>query len=59
MKDTLYDRVFGSWKSTLVGTGLIAVAVSLVYFEKATLTEAGLFVAGGIALFFKKDGKKD
>lgn len=53
----MVDRIFKSWKTTAIGLLIIAIAGASVYLDKATLPEAGLFIAGGITLFFVKDGK--
>lgn len=54
----MIDRVFRSWKTTLVGVLIIAIAAGAVYLDKATLTEAGAFMGVGIGLFFMKDKKE-
>jgi hypothetical protein len=51
----LVERIFKNWKSTLIGALIIIGALAAVYAGKATLTEAGAFIVGGITLFFIKD----
>jgi len=53
----MIERLFKNWKTSLIGLLIIVGSMTLVFFEKASLTEAGLFMAGGISLFFLKDGK--
>lgn len=53
----MIERIFKNWKTTLLGLLIIISALGFVYLEKATLTEAGAFMAAGIALFFAKDSK--
>lgn len=50
----MIDRIFKSWKSSLLGVGIIAACLVMVFAEKATLTEVGVFIAGGLyALYYK------
>ena len=51
----MIDRIFKNWKTTITGLVIVLGALIMVYFEKATLTEASLFIAGGITLFFVND----
>ena len=37
----MFDRIFKNWRTTALGTTVIIASLLLVYFEKATLTEAG------------------
>ncbi|BDD13139.1 hypothetical protein FUAX_55710 (plasmid) [Fulvitalea axinellae] len=53
----LVTRVFKNWKTSLLGLVILTGALGAVYTGKASLTEAGLFIAGGIGLFFTRDGK--
>ena len=54
----MIDRITKSWKTTLVGTLIILGALAAVFVDKASLTEAGGFIAVGIGLFFTKEGNK-
>lgn len=53
----MIDRIFNNWKSSMVGVFLLVVPLVLVYFEKATLSEVGVFwgVALTLIFFYKKD----
>ena len=51
----LIERLFFSWKTTLIGMSIIAVCFLLVFLEKATLTEVSTFTLGGFYLLFIKD----
>lgn len=51
----MFERVFKSWKTTIVGLVVFAVGCILVYSEKATLTEFGGFLGVAFALLFSKD----
>lgn len=52
MKKQITDRIFKSWKTTLIGIVLIASAILAVFEDKATLTEALFFITGGVGFFF-------
>lgn len=54
----MIDRIFRNPKTTLIGLILMAIGLVFVWFEKATLTEYGAFLAGGFALMMSKDGDK-
>lgn len=51
----MVDRIFKSWKTTVVGLALFLSGMLLVAFDKASLTEAGAFFGVAFALFFSKD----
>ena len=51
----MIERIFKSWKSSLVGLILFLSGIALVVFEKATLTEAGAFFGMAFVLFFTKE----
>ena len=51
------DRIIKSWETTLIGALLIIGAITLVFLDKATLTEAGTFIVIGGGLFFAKNKK--
>ena len=53
----MIDRILKSWKTTAIGVLIIAMAGGAVYFDKATLTEAGAFMVLGMGMFFAKDRK--
>lgn len=53
--NNLIDRIFKSWKTSLIGLLVILGSLGLVYAEKASLTEALAFIVGGIGLFFIKE----
>jgi len=49
------ERIFKNWKTSLLGAVVILGALGAVFYNKATLTEAGGFMAVGLGLFFMKD----
>ncbi len=55
IKAGVVDRIFKSWKTTLIGSIIILGSLGMVYAGKATLTEAGAFIGLGIGAFFLKD----
>jgi hypothetical protein len=54
----MFDRIFKNWRTTALGTTVIIASLLLVYFEKATLTEAGAFIVAGLGFIFAKDESK-
>lgn len=52
----MIDRIFKNWKTTVAGAAVMLACFTLVYFEKATLTEVSIFFTGGLAMLFMKDG---
>jgi len=55
----MIDRIFKSWKSSLVGVLLFSAGIGLVAFEKSTLTEAAAFFGIAFVLFFTKEKTND
>lgn len=53
----MYDRVIRNWKTSLPFWLVLIVGLALVYFEKATLTEVGVFLGVLLPLLFVKDPK--
>lgn len=53
----MIERVFGNKKTTIVGVTLLGLCFTAVFIGKATLTDVSVFMMGGFALFFAKDGK--
>ena len=51
-------RVFKSWRTSLIGAGLIIAALGAVYIGRATLTEAALVLPVAFTLMFIKDPAK-
>lgn len=51
----LIERLFFSWKTTIIGMSILAVCFLLVFLEKASLTEVSTFTLGGFYLLFIKD----
>ena len=51
----MIDRIFKNWKTTMLGVGIIVASFSLVFFEKATLSEVSVFLGGGFVMLFVKD----
>lgn len=54
----MIDRIFKNWKTSIIGAVLIASSMTLVFLEKATLTEVGAFLVVATGLFFTKDKVK-
>lgn len=54
----MIDRIFRNWKTTVLGLLLVAITLIFVWFGKATLTEASVFITGGVAMLFMKDTNK-
>lgn len=55
MFEPLINRLFKSWKTTVLGLAIIVVCFVLVFLEKASLTEVSTFTIGGFYLLFLKD----
>ena len=55
IQEKLKARVLGHYKTSLVGSLLIIGALTLVWFEKATLSECVPFWVGAFGLFLAKD----
>lgn len=53
----MFDRIFNNWKTSVLGIILMCASFAFVFWEKATLTEAGAFLGVAFALFFTKDPK--
>lgn len=51
----LIERIFKNWKTTLLGLAMIIACFVLVFLEKATLTEASVFIVGGFTMLFLRD----
>lgn len=51
------NRIFGNWKSSLLGAILVLICFALVFFQKATFAEVSLFVIAGFGLMGVKDPK--
>jgi len=51
----LIERIFKNWKTTLLGLAMIIACFVLVFIEKATLTEASVFIVGGFTMLFLRD----
>lgn len=55
----MFDRIFGSWKSSLVGALIIFLCVGLLWFDKITPLQSGIgLVAILLFLFDDKKFKK-
>jgi len=55
----LIERIFRNPRTTILGLLIITLCFTLVFLEKATLTEVGTFLIGAFALLFLKDPKED
>ena len=55
MEKPLAERIFKNWKTSIIGLIVLLGSLGMVYFEKATLGEAGVFLGIGFGLFFIKD----
>ena len=51
----LIERIFKNWKTTLLGLAMIIACFVLVFLEKASLTEASVFIVGGFTMLFLRD----
>lgn len=51
----MIDRIFKSWKTSILGLLIILAGFLLVWFGKATLTEFSGFITGGMVLLFTKE----
>jgi hypothetical protein len=51
----LIERIFKNWKTTLLGLAMIVACFVLVFIEKASLTEASVFIVGGFTMLFLRD----
>jgi chromate transport protein ChrA len=51
----LIERIFKNWKTTLLGLAMIVACFVLVFLEKASLTEASVFIVGGFTMLFLRD----
>lgn len=51
----MYNRVFGNWKTSCLGLGLMLISLTLVWLGKASLSDCGTFIGGAMVLFFSKD----
>jgi hypothetical protein len=51
----MLERIFSSWKTTVIGLVILVVSLVFVWFERATLTEVSIFLMGGFAFLFTKD----
>lgn len=55
----IQERIFGSWKTTLVGVAIILGALGLVYQGMAKLAEVVPFWVGAFGFFLSKDKKSE
>ena len=51
----IFTRIFTHYKTSGIGLALIVGALTLVWFEKATLSECVPFWVGAFGLFLAKD----
>ena len=51
----LIERIFKNWKTTVLGLAMILACFVLVFLEKASLTEASVFIVGGFTMLFLRD----
>jgi hypothetical protein len=51
----LIERIFKNWKTTLLGLAMIVACFVLVFIEKASLSEASMFIVGGFTMLFLRD----
>ncbi len=52
------ERIFKSWRTSVLGIGLILISIVAVFLGKATLTEAALVLPVAFTLMFIKDPSK-
>ena len=57
----MIDRIFKSWRNTVIGLLILLLPLALVFTGKSTLTEAAAFISTllGIFFVFKKDSDAD
>ncbi len=55
----MIDRLFRNWKTTVIGSVVLITCFAFVWFGAATLSELGVFLAGGFTMLFLKDPKDD
>ena len=53
----MLERIFSSWKTTVIGLVILVISLVFVWFERATLTEVSIFLMGGFAFLFTNDPK--
>jgi hypothetical protein len=51
----LIERIFKNWKTTVLGLAMILACFVLVFMERASLTEASVFIVGGFTMLFLRD----
>lgn len=54
----IFDRVFKSWRTSLLGLGFLFFGGALVWAEKASLAEFAAFITAAFVLFFVKETPK-
>lgn len=48
------NRIFGNWKTTILGCSIAVISIALVWFGKATFTEvSGFLLASGLLAWVK------
>lgn len=50
----MIDRIFKSWKTSLIGLGVLVFGFAMVWTEKATILEASPFISGIFAILWKE-----
>ena len=51
----MIERIFKNWKTTTLGLLIIIISLLLVWFGKATFSEASVGLVGLLGFFFKDD----
>lgn len=55
----MIDRLLKNWKTSVLGVVILLMGGILVFFEKATLTEATPFLVGVFGLLYKSSSKEE
>lgn len=51
----MFDRIFGSWKSSLVGVAVILLCVTLLWFDKMTPLQSGIGLVAILCFMFNDE----
>ena len=51
----MFDRIFGSWKTSLVGILILAICGVLLWFEKITPLQSGIGLVGILCFLFNDE----
>lgn len=54
----MFNRIFGSWKTSLVGIAIIAGCAGLLWFDKITPLQSGIGLVAILFFLFDDDSFK-